>query len=85
MTSYPSIARKVRFDGNVCCELLGALELPTAQAQQLGRHLPRDSLACYTGKEKSVEALLKLGADPEIGEKDGYTCLHGTGFQVPAP
>ena len=28
---------------------------------------------------------LGAGADPEIGEKDGYTCLHGTGFQVPAP
>jgi hypothetical protein len=29
-----------------------------------------------------VQALLKLGPDTSIGEKDGYTPMHGAGFQV---
>ena len=30
---------------------------------------------------ETVEMLLKLGADPLIGERDGYTPMHGAGFQ----
>ena len=29
----------------------------------------------------AVEALLAAGADVSIGEKDGYTPMHGAGFQ----
>ena len=29
----------------------------------------------------AVEALLAAGADASIGEKDGYTPMHGAGFQ----
>jgi ankyrin repeat protein len=34
-----------------------------------------------TGKLNAVKVLLKLGADTSIGEKDGYTPIHGAGFQ----
>ena len=30
----------------------------------------------------AVEALLAAGADVSIGEKDGYTPMHGAGFQA---
>ena len=32
------------------------------------------------GKLLAAEALLKLGADVTIAEKDGYTPMHGAGF-----
>lgn len=34
-----------------------------------------------SGKKNAVELLLKAGADVTIGEKDGYTPMHGAGFQ----
>lgn len=37
--------------------------------------------ACLHGHADVVIALLTAGADPEIGEEQGYTCLHGAGFQ----
>merc|ERR1711998_744156 len=37
--------------------------------------------ACLMGKVSAVKFLLKKGADTSIGEKDGYTCMHGAGFQ----
>ena len=37
--------------------------------------------ACLGGFETSVKTLLELGADPSIGEKDGYTPVHGASFQ----
>ena len=37
--------------------------------------------AVLSGKVNAVKALLKLGADTSIGEKDGYTPMHGAGFQ----
>mmetsp|Transcript_101750 Transcript_101750/g.164041 ORF Transcript_101750/g.164041 Transcript_101750/m.164041 type:complete len:427 (-) Transcript_101750:395-1675(-) len=37
--------------------------------------------ACLAGKHKTVNTLLKAGANWRIGENDGYTCLHGAGFQ----
>ncbi|KAJ9465905.1 Delta-latroinsectotoxin-Lt1a [Diplonema papillatum] len=37
--------------------------------------------AVLTGKVKSVETLLDLGADIEIPEKDGYTAVHAAAFQ----
>ena len=37
--------------------------------------------ACLAGKHKVVKKLLEAGASWRIGEKDGYTCLHGAGFQ----
>ena len=37
--------------------------------------------AVLSGKLKAVKALLKLGADTTIGEKDGYVPIHGAGFQ----
>ena len=37
--------------------------------------------ACLTGKPKAVAKLLALGANPLIGEKDGYTPMHGAAFQ----
>jgi len=36
--------------------------------------------ATLMGKPKSVKFLLKQGADPTIGEKDGYTPVHGICF-----
>jgi ankyrin repeat protein len=33
------------------------------------------------GKVNAVELLLKAGADVTIGENDGYTPMHGAGFQ----
>merc|ERR1712060_163727 len=33
------------------------------------------------GMKTSVKFLLKKGADTSIGEKDGYTPMHGAGFQ----
>lgn len=38
--------------------------------------------AVLTGKLISVKVLLGHGADTTIGEKDGYTPMHGAGFQV---
>ena len=35
--------------------------------------------AVLTGKVNAVKALIKAGADPSIGEKDGYTPMHGAG------
>jgi hypothetical protein len=37
--------------------------------------------ACLAGKHKAVKKLLEAGASWRIGEKDGYTCMHGAGFQ----
>lgn len=37
--------------------------------------------ACLAGKHKTVKTLLAAGADWRVGEKDGYTCMHGAGFQ----
>jgi hypothetical protein len=37
--------------------------------------------AVLTGKETAVRVLLDLGADASIPEKDGYTPMHGAGFQ----
>ena len=34
-----------------------------------------------TGKFESVKLLLEMGADVTIAEKDGYTPMHGAGFQ----
>ena len=37
--------------------------------------------AVLNGKKNAVKYLLKKEADTSIGEKDGYTCMHGAGFQ----
>ena len=37
--------------------------------------------ACLHGHAECVLLLLEAGADPNIGEDQGYTCLHGAGFQ----
>ena len=37
--------------------------------------------ACLAGKASVVEYLLEAGADATIPEKDGYTPMHGAGFQ----
>eukprot|EP00386_Alphamonas_edax_P007153 GDKI01023650.1.p1 GENE.GDKI01023650.1~~GDKI01023650.1.p1 ORF type:complete len:207 (+),score=63.53 GDKI01023650.1:73-693(+) len=37
--------------------------------------------AVLGGNVEAVRVLLKAGADPNIGEKDGYTAVHGAGFQ----
>jgi ankyrin repeat protein len=37
--------------------------------------------AVLTGKVTAVKYLLRKGADVTIGEKDGYTPMHGAGFQ----
>eukprot|EP00978_Attheya_sp_CCMP212_P022019 scaffold65060_cov32-Attheya_sp.AAC.1 len=37
--------------------------------------------ATLVGSTKCVETLLQLGADVTISEKDGYTPMHGAGFQ----
>jgi ankyrin repeat protein len=37
--------------------------------------------ACLGGHADVAVLLLDAGADATIGEKDGYTCLHGAGFQ----
>merc|ERR1740124_367674 len=37
--------------------------------------------ACLAGSLNAMKWLLDYGADKTIGEKDGYTCLHGIGFQ----
>ena len=38
--------------------------------------------AVLSGKLRAVKVLLSKGADTSIGEKDGYTPMHGAGFQV---
>ena len=38
--------------------------------------------AVLSGKLAAVKVLLSKGADTSIGEKDGYTPMHGAGFQV---
>jgi len=38
--------------------------------------------AVLSGKLQAVKVLLSKGADTSIGEKDGYTPMHGAGFQV---
>ena len=38
--------------------------------------------AVLSGKTEAVRALLKHQPDVTIGEKDGYTPMHGAGFQV---
>ena len=37
--------------------------------------------ACLRGKPAAAEALLGLGADAGVAEKDGYNCPHGAAFQ----
>ena len=37
--------------------------------------------AVLSGQTEVVKALLELGADYKIPEKDGYTPMHGAGFQ----
>jgi ankyrin repeat protein len=37
--------------------------------------------ACLSGSVEAVRTLLELKANPKLGEKDGYTCLHGVAFQ----
>ena len=37
--------------------------------------------AVLSGKQQAVETLLKLGANVDIPEKDGYTVAHAAGFQ----
>ena len=37
--------------------------------------------ACLAGKSAAVRALLAAGADFTIGEKDGFTPMHGAAFQ----
>ena len=37
--------------------------------------------ACLRGHAEVALLLLESGADVLLGEKDGYTCLHGAGFQ----
>lgn len=37
--------------------------------------------ACLLGKTKQIFTLLRLGADPTVPEKDGYTCWHGIAYQ----
>jgi ankyrin repeat protein len=37
--------------------------------------------AVLTGSYDVVDILLRLGADATIGEADGYTPMHGAGFQ----
>jgi ankyrin repeat protein len=37
--------------------------------------------AVLSGAIDNVDYLLQLGADTTIGEKDGYTPVHGAGFQ----
>lgn len=37
--------------------------------------------ACLTGKVEALRYLLAAGADINIGEKDGYICPHGIGYQ----
>ena len=44
---------------------------------------PPPKAACLAGKHKVVKQLLRAGANWKIGEKDGYTCLHGAAFQGP--
>jgi ankyrin repeat protein len=40
-------------------------------------------MATLQGKTDAVKALLQMdGVDVTIGEKDGYTPMHGAGFQV---
>ncbi len=38
-------------------------------------------MGCLMGKARAVAALLASGADVGIGEKDGYTPMHGAAFQ----
>ena len=38
--------------------------------------------AVLSGKLNAVKVLLGRGADTKIGEQDGYTPMHGAGFQV---
>merc|ERR1712127_994617 len=37
--------------------------------------------AVLSGKLLAVKYLLRKGADTTLGEKDGYTPMHGAGFQ----
>ena len=37
--------------------------------------------ACLGGHLVAAETLLELDADVEVPEKDGYTPMHGAGFQ----
>lgn len=41
--------------------------------------------AVLEGKETAVETLLAMGADTTIGEKNGYTPMHGAGYQGRGP
>ncbi len=47
------------------------------------RSISPDPSLCshHQGKVKALKALLAAGADVTIGEKDGYTPMHGAGFQ----
>ena len=37
--------------------------------------------AVLSGKKRAAKLLLARGADTSIGEKDGYTPMHGAGYQ----
>jgi hypothetical protein len=42
---------------------------------------PISKAACLAGKHKVVQKLFAAGANWRIGERDGYTCMHGAAFQ----
>lgn len=46
-----------------------------------GHSPPISKAACLAGKHKVVQKLFAAGANWRIGEKDGYTCMHGAAFQ----
>ena len=78
---------KATFTGNLetlkgLLKQLGAMEETDGISLFINEKEPKTEqtslmVACLNGMGPMAEILLKHGADRTIGEKDGYTCLHG--------
>merc|ERR1711879_1116269 len=73
MARQNDVSKWETLDANVLSKSLDEKEEGSGQTPLMA--------ATLAGMDKSVDYLLKKGADATIGEKDGYTPFHGAGFQ----
>merc|ERR1711879_251332 len=73
MARQNDVSKWETLDANVLSKSLDEKEEGSGQTPLMA--------ATLAGMDKSVDYLLKKGADATIGEKDGYTPYHGSGFQ----
>jgi ankyrin repeat protein len=77
----PRLAAAVRANDADALRLALAAEPELLNSREEGSLRTALMSAALAGSTRVVEALLELGADSTIPEKDGYTPMHGAGFQ----